>query len=69
MAAAKRTVSLLDLLRQAGMDQDIDFLREGARLLAQRLVELEATERIGAERYERTAERSTRMSQSSWNLR
>lgn len=59
MAAAKRTVSLLDLLRQAGMDQDIDFLREGAQLLAQRLVELEATERIGAERHERTAERST----------
>jgi len=59
MAAAKRNVSLLDLLHQMGMDEDADFLRDGAQLLTQRLIELEATERIGAERYERTSERST----------
>lgn len=59
MAAANRNVSLLDLLHQMGMDEDADFLRDGAQLLTQRLIELEATERIGAERYERTSERST----------
>jgi len=42
-----------------GMDEDAGFLRDGAQPLAQRLIELEATERIGAGRYERTPERST----------
>lgn len=59
MTAAKSNVSLLEILRQMGMDRDADFLRDGAQLLSQRLIELEATERIGAERYERTAERCT----------
>ena len=58
MTAAKRNVSLLEILRQMGMDEDADFLRDGAQLLTQRLIELEAVERIGAERYERTSERS-----------
>ena len=59
MTAAKRNVSLLDVLRHMGMDEDADFLRDGAQLLTQRLIELEAAERIGAGRYERTPERST----------
>lgn len=59
MTAAKSNVSLLEILRQMGMDRDADFLRDGAQLLSQRLIELEATERIGADRYERTAERCT----------
>lgn len=58
MTAVKRNVSLLEILRQMGMDEDADFLRDGAQLLTQRLIELEAVERIGAERYERTSERS-----------
>jgi len=59
MATAKGTISLLDILRQMGMDQDMDFLRESVRMLVQMLIEAEATRRIGAERYERTAERAT----------
>jgi len=59
MTAAKSNVSLLEILRQMGMDRDADFLRDGAQLLSQRLIELEATERIGADRYERTPERCT----------
>jgi len=59
MTAANKNVSLLEALRQMGADRDADFLRDGARLLAQRLIELEATEMIGADRYERTPERCT----------
>ena len=36
-----------------------DALREGVRLLAQALMELEVSEEIGAERYQRTEERKT----------
>ena len=42
MAAVKRNISLLDILHQIGMDEDTDFPREGAQLLTQRLIELEA---------------------------
>jgi len=52
-------VSLLDLLRKAGMDGDMDFLRESVEVLAQAVIELEASERIGAEKHERTPERTT----------
>ena len=59
MTAANKNVSLLEALRQMGVDRDADFLRDSARLLAQSLIELEATEMIGADRYERTPERCT----------
>ena len=36
MTAANKNVSLLEALRQMGADKDADFLRDGARLLAQR---------------------------------
>ncbi len=49
MAAVKRNISLLDILHQIGMDEDTDFLREGAQLLTQRLIELEATKVIGGQ--------------------
>jgi hypothetical protein len=52
-------VSLLELLRKAGMDGDVDFLRESVEMLAQAVIELEVGERIGAEKHERTADRST----------
>lgn len=51
-------VSLLDLLRKAGMDGDVDFLRESVEVLAQAVIELEASERIGAEKHERTTHRN-----------
>lgn len=72
MAAAKRNVSLLDILRQMGMDRDADSLRDGAQLLTQRLIKLKETERVGAKRYERASERSTsrnRHRDRSWETR
>jgi transposase-like protein len=50
-------VALSEVLRKAGVEQ-ADFLREGVRVLAQELMELELAEHVGAERHERTPERS-----------
>ena len=47
---------LLDALRSGG---DLDFLREAMQLVLQALIDLEATQVIGAERYERIGTRST----------
>src|SRR5262245_2749398 len=37
---------------------DVDFLRDGVRALAQELMEIEVAQHLGAEKYERGAERS-----------
>ncbi len=50
-------IALEELLRKGGVD-DPDFLREGLRVLLQGLMELEVSQRIGAERYERSPERT-----------
>src|SRR5262249_36714398 len=50
-------MALARVLRKAGV-QEADFLREGVRVLAQELMELELAEHLGAERHEHTAERS-----------
>jgi putative transposase len=50
-------LALVEVLRKAGVEQ-ADFLREGVRVLAQELMELELAEHVGADRHERTAERS-----------
>src|ERR671939_1382404 len=50
-------MALAEVLRRAGV-QEADFLREGVRVLAQELMELELAEHVGAERHERTPERS-----------
>ena len=47
---------LLDALRSGG---DLDFMREAMQLVLQALIELEATQAIGADRYERNDTRST----------
>jgi putative transposase len=47
---------LLDALRSGG---DLDFMREAMQLVLQALIELEATEKIGAARYERSDARTT----------
>ncbi|MCA1674072.1 MAG: IS256 family transposase, partial [Actinobacteria bacterium] len=47
---------LLDALRSGG---DMDFMREAMQLMLQELVELEASQVIGAQRYERTDGRAT----------
>ena len=51
-------MALEDLLRKAHGDGDVDFLKEGMRVMAQALMELEVSQHLGAERYERTAERT-----------
>jgi mutator family transposase len=57
MALDKSALSeLLDALRAGG---DLDVVREGMQLVLQALIELEATEVIGAGRYERSPERVT----------
>lgn len=49
---AKDTMALHEYLRNLGMDAD--FLREGARVLSQLVMELEVGEQIGAGLYERS---------------
>jgi transposase-like protein len=51
-------MTLQALLRKAKADRDADFLREGLKVLGETLMEIEVTEHLGAERYERTAERT-----------
>ncbi len=47
---------LLDAIRAGG---DLDVIRKGVELVLQALIDVEATEAIGAERYERTDSRRT----------
>ena len=47
---------LLDALRSGG---DLDFMREAMQLVLQALIDLEATQVIGASRYERSENRTT----------
>lgn len=51
-------MALLELLRKAELDEDVDFLREGVRAMAQELMELEVAQHLGAEKYERAANRT-----------
>lgn len=51
-------MALETLLRKADVEQDVDFLREGARVFSEALMELEVTRHVGAGRHERTAERT-----------
>ena len=55
--ADELSMALAEVLRKAGVD-DADFLREGVRVLAQALMELELAEHVGAERHERSLERT-----------
>lgn len=55
--ADEMSMALEALLRKAQVEQDVDFLREGVRVLAQAVMELEVTQHLGAGRYERTPER------------
>jgi putative transposase len=57
MADAVR-MALVELLRKADTDPGLDVLREGVRVLAEALMELEVTQHVGAERHARSPERS-----------
>jgi putative transposase len=50
---AKDRMTLLEILHKAGVEKDIDFLREGVKVLAESLMELEIKEKTGAGLYER----------------
>ena len=51
-------IELQELLRKAHMEGNVDFLREGVRVLAQALMEIEVEQHVGAGRHERTEGRS-----------
>lgn len=66
------SVALQEYLNKTGMDWDGDLLREGVTLLIKLLMEHEVSQQIGAERYERTAERQTHRNgfrDGSWETR
>ena len=52
------SMALAELVRKAEQQGDVDFLREGVRVLSQALMEVEVSQQLGAERHERTAERA-----------
>jgi len=51
-------MALAELLRKADAEPGLDVLREGVRVLTEALMELEVPQHVGAERHERTPERS-----------
>jgi len=52
------SIALLDLLRNADPEHRIDFFRESVERLAQAIIDAELSQVIGAERYQRSAERT-----------
>ena len=52
-------VALREALGKIMESEHADLLRESVALVVREVMELEASERAGAERYERSAERST----------
>ena len=69
---ATSTVSVLDELRKLGMEVDPDFLRQGVALLLRLLMDAEVQALIGAERYQRSEERTTQRNgyrERTWQTR
>jgi transposase-like protein len=56
---ADLTVAFREFLRKHELELDADFLRAGAKLLTELLMEAEVSAQIGADRHERTSERLT----------
>ena len=52
------SIAFEELLRKSGV-RDADFLREAVEVLCQALMELEVSRKVGAERYQRTDQRTT----------
>lgn len=52
------SMTLTEYLRKIGVDLDGDFLREGARLMAQMAMDWEVGQQVGAGRYERSPQRT-----------
>lgn len=53
------SVALLEYMRKVGLGLEPDFLREAIRVMSEALMELEVSQKTGAVRYERSAERTT----------
>lgn len=51
-------MAVLETVRKAIAEGDVDLLRKGTRVLAQAVMEAEVTERLGAGVHERTPERT-----------
>lgn len=69
---AKDRMTLLELLHKAGVDKDMDFLREGVKVMAEAIMELEVTEKTGAGRYEHKSARTNYRNgyrERSWDTR
>src|SRR5215210_4582078 len=56
--ADEMRMALEALLRKAELGEDVEFLREGVRVFGEALMELEVTRHVGAERHERTPDRT-----------
>lgn len=54
---AKHRIELLEDLRKAGAEGDVDFLREGVKVLAEAVMEMEVGKKTGTGLYERSSER------------
>jgi len=52
------SMALAELVRKAEQQGDVDFLREGVRVLSQALMEVEVSQHLGAERHARSGERA-----------
>src|SRR5215831_14143522 len=55
--ADELSMAVAELLRKAGIEQG-DWLREGVRVWAEALMQMELEQHLGAERHERTPERT-----------
>ena len=53
------SMALAELVREAERQGDVDFLREGVRVLSQALMEVDVRQHPGAERHERSGVRGT----------
>ncbi len=69
---AAPTVSVLDELRKLGIEFDPGFLRQAVALMMRVLMDAEVQALIGAERYQRTDERTTQRNgyrERNWQTR
>ena len=55
----KHRMDLLELLRERGIDGDVDFLLEALRVLVDGIMDAEVSAKIGAQHGERSPERVT----------
>lgn len=69
---ARDSIDILELLRKRGMDGDVDFLREAVVVLANGIMDGEASVKAGADYGERSPDRITQRNgyrSRSWDTR